>query len=432
MNTEILNKDKASIDKSYNRWRLQILLGMYAGYTTYYFTRKSLTFVSPELLSNNLIDKPTLGLIGTLFYIVYGISKFLSGIISDKSNPRYFMGIGLIITGIINIAFGFSASVPAFIILWTLNAYFQGWGWAPCSKLLSFWYSKSERGTWWSIQSSSHNTGGMLIPLVAGTAAMAYGWQYGMIIPGIIAMVMGLFVMATLRDKPSTLGLPSVGEWRQDELEIKHEKISTPQRTKDILVHYVFKNKIIWLLSASYIFVYVVRTAINDWSNVYLAEEYGFSLIKSNAVVSFFEIGGFLGTLIAGWSTDFFFKGRRLPINILFTVGAMLVMLMFYLLHIDSYLYLCILLFLSGFFIFGPQLLVTIMAAEMSHKDAAGATVGFVSLFGYIGAALSGYPVALVIEKFHWNGYFTLLLASALAAVCFMIPIAMSKARKII
>ncbi len=57
------------------------------------------------------------GILGTLFYITYGCSKFVSGMISDRSNPRYFMGIGLVMTGIINILFGMSSS------LWSL---------APC------------------------------------------------------------------------------------------------------------------------------------------------------------------------------------------------------------------------------------------------------------------------------------------------------------
>jgi OPA family sugar phosphate sensor protein UhpC-like MFS transporter len=35
-----------------------------------------------------------IGLLATLFYITYGLSKFFSGIVSDRSNARYFMGLG--------------------------------------------------------------------------------------------------------------------------------------------------------------------------------------------------------------------------------------------------------------------------------------------------------------------------------------------------
>lgn len=49
-----------------------------------------------------------------------------------------------------------------------LNAFFQGWGWPPCSKILNTWYSRNERGLWWAIWNTSHNLGGAIIPLIAG------------------------------------------------------------------------------------------------------------------------------------------------------------------------------------------------------------------------------------------------------------------------
>ncbi|SQA99304.1 Regulatory protein uhpC [Cedecea neteri] len=74
------------------------------------------------------MERTDIGLLATLFYITYGLSKFFSGIVSDFSNARYFMGIGLIATGIVNILFGFSTSLWAFALLWALNAFFPGLG----------------------------------------------------------------------------------------------------------------------------------------------------------------------------------------------------------------------------------------------------------------------------------------------------------------
>lgn len=73
------------------------------------------------------MTRTDIGLLATLFYITYGLSKFFSGIVSDRSNARYFMGVGLIATGVVNILFGFSTSLWAFALLWALNAFFRGW-----------------------------------------------------------------------------------------------------------------------------------------------------------------------------------------------------------------------------------------------------------------------------------------------------------------
>lgn len=163
-------QDEDLVKKKYKYWRLRTFYAMYAGYALYYLTRKSLTFALPVLQNDLGFDKFELGLLGTILSLTYGASKFLSGILGDKSNPRYFMSIGLILTGVFNILFGFSSVWWAFALFWGLNGWFQGWGWPGCAKLLTHWYSHSERGRWWAVWNTSHNLGGALIPLLVAKA----------------------------------------------------------------------------------------------------------------------------------------------------------------------------------------------------------------------------------------------------------------------
>ena len=81
------------------------------------------------------------------------------------------MSVGLILTGVCNILFGMSSSIWALTIFWGLNGAFQGWGWPPCARLLTHWYSQNERGRWWSTWNVSHNFGGALIPIIAASSA---------------------------------------------------------------------------------------------------------------------------------------------------------------------------------------------------------------------------------------------------------------------
>ncbi|EMD1718354.1 MFS transporter family glucose-6-phosphate receptor UhpC [Providencia stuartii] len=419
--------DKQEIDRLYRYWRIHIMIALYAGYATYYFTRKSFNYVMPEMIKDLGISIADVGILTTAFYLVYGFSRFASGIMSDASNPRFFMGVGLIITGFINIFFGMSSSLWLFTFFWVLNAFFQGWGWPPCSKSLTSWYSRNERGLWWSICNTSHNVGGAIIPLLAGGLAVHYGWRYGMYIPGIIAIIVGLFVCLRLRDKPSTMGLPTVGHWRNDELELQQEASSRKLKLWPILVQYIFTNKYVWLLAVSYILVYIVRIGLNDWTNLYLVEEYGYDLIKANSALSFLEVGGFIGTLVAGWGSDFFFKGNRTPMNIIFMVGIGVVAAFLWLFPEMGYMLISVCFFFVGFFIFGPQMLIGMAAAEASHKDSAGAATGFVGLFGYLGVALSGYPLAKVIETAGWNGFFITMIIATLLSAVLLLPLLVKK-----
>ena len=107
-------EDDTRVKKEYKYWRIRTFYGMYIGYAFYYFTRKSFTFVMPALSQSLGYAKTDLGILGSVISISYGVSKFLSGILGDKSNPRYFMSVGLILTGIFNILFGFSSSLFLF------------------------------------------------------------------------------------------------------------------------------------------------------------------------------------------------------------------------------------------------------------------------------------------------------------------------------
>lgn len=84
-------QDPEQVNKNYKYWRLRIFYAMWAGYAFFYFSRKSFTFAMPIMQSELGMGKFELGLLGSILYISYGASKFLSGILGDKSNPRYFM-----------------------------------------------------------------------------------------------------------------------------------------------------------------------------------------------------------------------------------------------------------------------------------------------------------------------------------------------------
>ncbi|CDG21155.1 Regulatory protein uhpC [Xenorhabdus poinarii G6] len=416
------------IRERYRYWRLHIMLSLYIGYAVFYFTRKSLNYAMPVMIPDLGFDKGDIGLMGTLFYITYGCSKFLSGMISDRTNTRYFMGIGLIATGIINIFLGLSSSVVMFIFLWVLNAWFQGWGSPACAKLLTSWYSRSERGFWWSLWNTSHHVGSALIALLISFLTLHVSWREGVIVPGCLGILAGLFLCWRLRDKPTTMGLPTIGQFRHDHLEKIHENQGRGLTTREILKTYVFCNKSIWLLSFSYVLVYLVRTVINDWGNLYLTEYHHYDLVSANTVVSLFEVGGFVGSLVAGWGSDKVFGGNRGPMNLIFAMGIFLSVAALWLMPMTGLIFQSIGFFIIGFFVFGPQLLIGMAAAECSHKDSAGAATGFVGLFAYTGAALAGYPVAIILKYYHWTGLFMTISVCAVMIGLLLLPFLQAQA----
>lgn len=416
-------QDKEQVAKNYRTWRIRTLYSMFVGYALYYFTRKSFSLAMPGIITDLGYTKAELGILGSILAISYGFSKFFSGILSDKSSPRYFMAFGLLTTGLINIFFGMSSSLVVFAVLWGLNGWFQGFGWPACSRLLVSWYSKSERGSWWSTWNVCHNVGAFTIAVLAGFLVQHFGWRSGMYVPGIICILGAFWVINRLRDTPQAVGLPAIDVYRNDVTPTKAQETTATASTWETLVNHVFTNRSLWLLGLAYFFVYFARTAMNDWTPMYLIETRKYSLIAANSMATMIEVGGFFGNLAAGWASDRLFGARRGPVNVLFSLGMVFAMILFSLVPAGASLQESATLALIGFMIFGPQMLIGVHAVELANKNAIATSSGFVSCISYMGAACAGYPLGKIIQEFGWSGHFSTMIAACVLSVLFLVPL---------
>lgn len=417
-------QDTEEVKKKYKYWRLRIFYSMFVGYALYYFTRKSFAAAMPGMIAELGFDKGSLGFLSTVFSVTYGISKFSNGILTDRSNPRYLMALGLIMTGVCNIFFGLSSSILMLAMFWGLNGWFQGYGWPPCARFLTQWYSQSERGSWWSSWTVSHNVGAAILPWIVGLVLFYTGnWRLAIYAPAIICILGGFFLLNRLRDTPQSLGLPSVEKFRNDYTGATKLEEDQKLTQKEILFNYVIKNRYIWILAAAYFFVYVIRQAINDWTALFLIETRGYTTLGSNGVVSLFEVGGFCGTLIAGWASDWLFSAKRGPVNVIFALGMFFSLFAFWVVPEGQTTLDAVAVFAIGFFTFGPQFMIGLCAAELSHKNAAATATGFVGCFSYIGAACAGYPLGRIAQDLGWHGYFYTLVGCSVLAILFLLPL---------
>ncbi|HKY69600.1 MAG TPA: MFS transporter, partial [Gammaproteobacteria bacterium] len=414
--TEIQDPDE--IKTSYKYWRIRIFYSLFLGYTFFYFTRKNYALIMLYLSQELGFTFSELGIIGSVFYICYGISKFLSGVLCDRSNPRFFMAIGLILTGILNVLFAMSSSILTFSIVWGLNGVFQAWGWPACCKQLNYWFAKQERGLWYGICSTSHNVGGAIIPLISVYCAIHFGWRYALYVPALMSIGMGLFLINRLRDVPQSMGLPPIERHKptpgQKITDCENENGSSLQpnilSAKEIMFKQVLCNKYVWIFSISYFFVYVVRTAINDWTIPYLVQEKLFGDMLAGWGVTLFEAGGVVGMIAAGWGSDYFCKGNRVPAMVVCAIGLIFAVLALWCTPANHPALDLTYLTLIGLFVYGPQMIVGLAAAEFVDKRAASASNGFSGTLGYFGAASAGYPLGVIIDVWGWDGFFMALM----------------------
>jgi sugar phosphate permease len=324
---------------------------------------------------------------------------------------------------------------------WALNGLFQGFGAPPCAKILANWYPPTTRATWWGRWNASHNIGGFLIPLVAAGAATAFGWRWGLIVPGVIGCVMGCIVYTMVRDSPEQLGLPSattvagVKDIPAPKTDPRSDS-SSGAKAKAGLTE-VLKRPQMWILATSYFVVYAIRQGIVNWSHFYLLEERGVaSAAEAAARVSGLELGGLVGNLTAGPLSDWLVKrappgagvvGKRNLVVLMYLLMTALSIFVFWQSPsggvFDSRAGHWILLFAVGHFIYGPQLLVAMSAAEIVPKKAIATSQGFVGFVSYMGAACSGLPLTKIVQTpGGWDKYFMVLIGMCVVAAAMMLP----------
>lgn len=413
------------IDPVYRRLRWQIFAGIFIGYAGYYLLRKNFSLAMPYLVEQGY-SRGELGVALSAVAIAYGLSKFLMGLVSDRSNPRYFLPFGLVMSALVMLLFGFApwatSSVSIMFVLLFLNGWFQGMGWPPSGRTMVHWWSQKERGGVVSVWNVAHNVGGGLIgPLFLLGLAWFNDWHAAFYVPAVVALAVAVFAFIAMRDTPQSCGLPSVEHWKQDFPEGYSEGHEREFSTKEIFVKYVLKNRLLWYIAFANVFVYLLRYGVLDWAPTYLKEAKHFSVDKTSWAYFFYEWAGIPGTLLCGWLSDKLFRGNRGATGVVFMLGVLVATLVYWLNPegnpgIDLAALVSI-----GFLIYGPVMLIGLQALELVPKKAAGTAAGFTGLFGYLGGSVAANAlVGYTVDHFGWDGGFMLLVGSCVLAIVFL------------
>ena len=414
-------------DVEYKHLRRQVFVAIFIGYAAYYLVRMNFSLAIPDILREfPQYSKAQLGTAMTGLSIAYGVSKFLMGSVSDRSNPRWFMPLGLLLSALVTASFGLSnaiyASLTLIIVLQSLNGWFSGMGWPPCGKTMVHWFSANERGRVVSLWNTAHNVGG---GLVAGFAVVGVwlfdDWGAKFYFNALIAAAIAVVVYVLLRDSPQTCGLPPVEIYRNDRPAGYSARAEKTLGFREIFFANVLNNGLLWAIAIANAFVYFVRYGVQNWIPTYLETAKGFSFQQSSTAWFLFEYAAIPGTLLCGWMSDRVFGGRRAPATLLF-MSFTLVGLIIYGLNRSGPLWIdCAALIMIGFFVYGPIMMIGLHALELVPKKAAGTAAGFTGFFGYaFGSAIAGTGVGAIADYWGWSGVFVAMIGCCVLTMGFI------------
>ncbi|HEY2574109.1 MAG TPA: phosphoglycerate transporter protein PgtP [Verrucomicrobiaceae bacterium] len=410
----------------YRRLRWEVFVGIYIGYAAYYLVRKNFSLVIPDILVEHpQYSKADLGLAMTALSVAYGFSKLFMGSVSDRSNPRWFLPIGLLLScgvmfvcGSVRIIY---QSLFAIVALQALNGWCNGAGWPPCGKTMVHWWSAKERSRIVSFWNTAHNVGnGTAAPLALLGVSLFHDWGAAFYFNAVVAAAIALGVWFLLRDTPQSCGLCPVEEYKNDYPENYSSTDETRLTFKEIFLGHVLNNKYLWAIAVANAFAYLVRYGVVDWIPTYLRQTKGFSFKDSSIAWALFEYAAIPGTILCGWISDRYFNRRRAPATILF-MALTLVFLVIYAMNGKGPLWIDQLALIAiGFFIYGPIMIIGLHALDLVPKNAAGTAAGLTGFFGYVfGSSFAGWGVGHIADRWGWNGVFGTLCVCCVLTMAF-------------
>jgi OPA family glycerol-3-phosphate transporter-like MFS transporter len=414
------------VDAEYRRLRRRVFAGIFVGYAAYYLVRNNISLAIPDILkAYPQHSKAELGTALTGLSIAYGVSKFLMGSVSDRSNAKYFLPLGLLLSCAVMATTGLVK--PIFATLWllialqTLNGWVQGMGWPPCGKTMVHWFSTRERGLTVSVWNVAHNLGGALVANLALVGVLIFhDWGAKFYFNAAVAAVVAVVVFFLLQDTPQSCGLPPIEQHHDDypiDYSADHERTFS---FREIFLEHVLPNRYLWAIAVANAFVYFVRYGVVNWIPTYLETHKGFSFREASIAYSLYEYAAIPGTIACGWVSDRLFRGRRAPATILF-MGLTLGAVVLYWLNIDGPLWIDYLALIAiGFLIYGPIMIIGLHALDLVPKKAAGTAAGFTGFFGYVfGSAVAGTGVGWIADRWGWHGVFITMVACCLLTIAF-------------
>ncbi|XP_008481754.1 glucose-6-phosphate exchanger SLC37A2-like [Diaphorina citri] len=482
-----------------------VLLLTFWSYCCYHATRKTISIVKTTLYHNctGLTPPPGIppgndtwcdwapfdgpnanALLGTLdsaFLFSYAFFMFISGIIAEHVNLRYFLTIGMILSGLANYFFGLAKvynihAFSYFVIVQIFGGIAQTTGWPGVLTVMGNWFGKRKRGVIFGVWNSHTSIGNIVGGLIA-SYYLTTDWSLSFIVPGIMMSLSGIVIFLFLPETPSSVGcsiatnLPRYTGINNDNNPIHggYRKLSNTDGTSEdnsdstsgsdddtnpiddettpILQPNPDDKQAVGFFTAlmipgvlefslSLFFVKLVNYTFLYWLPGYIKISTSLDAQLSGDLATVFDIGGILGGIAAGIMTDLTGKSATTcAVMLVLSVPMLFIYQAFGAVSVNMSI---ILLFLVGILVNGPYALITTaVAAELGNHEClqgnnrAMATVASIidgtgSIGAAVGPLLTGY-----VSVYGWEYVFYMLMGSCVVAVLLLLRLLISEYKKI-
>ena len=387
------------LDNSFRKAQWRMLLAAMFCYFFFYTGRQTFGFAIPGIQKEFGLSKEMLGWASTSLLWCYAIGQAINGNLGDKFGGRRVMTAGAILSCAANWVVSFAVGFKSLAIPWGINGYFQALGWAPGSRLLSNWWGAGERGKVYGFYVFAAGCASVLsfVTSIIVVNVLHLDWRWIFRLPVLLMLVGGIAFYLIARERPEDMGFksPDTGvannnpQHANDGIADGEPQESSWSRYKAVL-----SNPKLMIAALAIGFQNAARYGLIVWVPVhFLGKDWAKAadgMIDPAWISVALPVGMAFGALTNGWISDKVFGSKRYKAIVLYMLLGAVASMGMYLL--PTSIFGLGLLFLAGFFVYGPASSFWALCPDLVGAKRAGTATGVMNFFSYLLAGL-GEPL---------------------------------------
>ncbi|CAH2056025.1 unnamed protein product, partial [Iphiclides podalirius] len=494
------------------RWyQATVLVLTYFTYMTYHLTRKPISVVKSVLHQNcsglqpppgvdpaddqwcnwapfNTSDANTLlGALDSAFLFSYAGAMFVSGMVAERVDLRYFLSLGMLVSAIFCYLFGLGHtlgihSISFYLLVQAGAGIAQTTGWPGTVATVGKWFGNSKKGLIFGLW-NSHTSLGNILGTVLAAEFVERDWALSFVYPALGMGVVGAFVWLFLPSEPRHVGLavaprpesrPSrrledeeeptqviVGDQAASLRPNRHSANAPPgggageeeaeahegtallrragggERGGAVSLSRALAIPGVVEFSLSLFFAKLVSYTFLYWLPLYINTSTSLTPKQSGELSTAFDVGGVAGAALAGLLADC--AGCPALVCAAFYALSAPTLLAYQAWGASSYALNVALLVASGLLVNGPYALITTaVSADLgTHSSLAGDSLALATVTaiidgtGSVGAAIGPMVAGVVSSCGSWSHVFYMLIACDFLALCLLLRVVRSELRKL-
>ncbi len=377
------------------QWRMFILCWL--AYAIAYFGRVNLSMALPELQSFLSINKAQIGILGSLFFWIYGVGQLVNGSLADRFSSRVFVFIGLFVSAVMNLFFGFSQSLTFMCIFWSVNGFAQSMLWGSVTKTVSGWAGPEKRSSA-AVGISTSMVGGFILAWgVSGQILKSWTWNWVFWISGIVIMIYSFVWLFFIRSKPE-------GADKAVEVPLEPSRLSDSEPVIKTSIMKLFKKSGLGFIAVACLAQGMVKESISLWAPTFFMETHHLDIKGTLIFILAIPLMNLVGMLLAGGLNKVFRYREKLTAMIFFLSGLAMAAGLITLGTKHLILGVLFLGLLSACMYGSNTILLGVIPMGFAKENKVATVAGGLDFTSYLAAGFAASITGIIVEAFGWNG----------------------------